>query len=58
MMTLAKSDEVLAEQIKTKYKTDKMIAWFLNRLMNSPHPQFAKLRENPKYMELLDKWSR
>ena len=58
MMTLAKSDEVLAEQIKTKYKTDNMIAWFLNRLMNSPHPQFAKLRENPKYMELLDKWSR
>ena len=58
MMALAKTDEVLAEQIKTTYKTDDMLAWLLNRLLNSPHPQFAKLRENPKYMEMLNKWSR
>ncbi|MBP3918749.1 MAG: helix-turn-helix transcriptional regulator [Clostridia bacterium] len=58
MMALAKSDEVLAEQIKTTYKTDDMQTWLLNRLLNSPHPQFAKLRENPKYMEMLSKWSR
>ena len=56
IMALAKSDEVLAEQIKTTYKTDDMQIWLLNRLLNSPHPQFAKLRENPKYMEMLNKW--
>ena len=58
MMTLAKTDEVLAEQIETTYKTDDMLAWMLNRLLNAPHPQFAKLRENPKYMEMLNKWAR
>lgn len=57
MMDLAKTDEILSEQIKT-YKTDDMLAWMLNRLLNSPHPQFAKLRENPKYMEMLNKWAR
>ena len=58
MMALAKTDEVLAEQIKTTYKTDNMLVWILNRLLNAPHPQFAKLRENPKYMEMLNKWAR
>ncbi len=58
MMILAKTDEILAEQIKTTYKTDDMLAWILNRLSNAPHPQFAKLRENAKYMEMLGKWSR
>ncbi len=58
MMILAKTDEVLAEKVKTTYKTDDMLAWILNRLLNSPHPQFTKLREAPKYMEMLDKWSR
>jgi len=58
MMALAKTDEVLAEQIKTTYKTDNMLVWILNRLLNAPHPQFAKLRENPKYMEMLNKWTR
>ena len=58
IMVLAKSDEVLAEQIKTTYKTDDMQSWLLNRLLNAPHPQFAKLRENPKYMEMLNKWAK
>ena len=58
MMSLAQSDQVLSEQIKTTYKTDDLLAWILNRLTNSPHPQFEKLRENPKYMEMLNKWSR
>ena len=58
LMSLAKTDEVLEEQIKTTYKTDDMQTWLLNRLLNSPHPQFVKLRENPKYMEMLSKWSR
>ena len=58
IMELAKSDDVLAEQIKTTYKTDDMLSWMLNRLLNSPHPQFAKLRANPKYMEMLNKWAK
>ena len=58
IMALAKFDEVLEEQIKTTYKTDDMQTWLLNRLLNSPHPQFAKLRGNTKYMEMLNKWSR
>ena len=58
LMSLAKTDEVLEEQIKTTYKTDDMQTWLLNRLLNSPHPQFANLRKNPKYIEMLNKWSR
>ncbi len=58
MMILAKTDEILAEQIKTTYKTEDMLDWMLNRLLNAPHPQFAKLRENSKYMEMLSRWSR
>ena len=56
MMALAESDEILSEQIKATYKNGDMIAWKTNILLNSPHPQFAKLRENPKYMEMLNKW--
>ena len=58
MMALAKTDEVLAEQIKTTYKKDDVQAWLLNRLLTSPHPQFAKLRENLNYMEMLNKWAK
>ena len=58
MMALAKTDEILAEQIKATYKTYDMQTWLLNRLLNSPHSQFAKLRENTMYMEMLNKWSR
>ena len=58
VMVFAESDDVHKEQIKTTYKTDDLISWHLNRLLYSPHPQFAKLRKNPKYMEMLSKWSR
>jgi len=58
IMKLAKTDDVLKEQIKSTYKSDDMVAWQLNRLLNSPHPQFAKLRENKKYLEMLNKWAR
>ena len=51
IMKLAETDDVLKEQIKSTYKSDDMVAWQLNRLLNSPHPQFAKLRENKKYLE-------
>ena len=58
IMKLAETDDVLKEQIKSTYKSDDMVAWQLNRLFNSPHPQFAKLRENKKYLEMLNKWAR
>ena len=58
IMKLAETDDVLKEQIQTTYKSDDMVAWQLNRLLNSPHPQFAKLRENKKYLEMLNKWAR
>ena len=58
IMKLAETDDVLKEQIKSTYKSDDMVAWELNRLLNSPHPQFAKLRENKQYLEMLNKWVR
>ena len=58
IMKLAETDDVLKEQIQATYKSDDMVAWQLNRLLNSPHPQFAKLRENKKYLEMLNKWAR
>ena len=58
IMKLAETDDVLKEQIKSTYKSDDMVAWQLNHLLNSPHPQFAKLRENKQYLEMLNKWVR
>ena len=58
IMKLAETDDVLKEQIKSTYKSDDMVAWQLNRLLNSHHPQFTKLRENKKYLEMLNKWAR
>ena len=58
IMKLAETDDVLKEQIQSTYKSDDMVAWELNRLLTSPHPQFAKLRENKKYLEMLNKWAR
>ena len=58
IMRLAESDDILKEQIQNTYKSDDMVAWEVNRLLNSPHPQFAKLRENKQYLEMLNKWVR
>ena len=58
IMKLAETDDVLKEQIQSTYKSDDMIDWELNRLLSSPHPQFARLRENKKYLEMLNKWVR
>ena len=58
IMKLAETDDVLKEQIQSTYKSDDMIAWELNRLLSSPHPQFARLRENKQYLEMLNKWVR
>ena len=58
IMKLAETDDVLKEQIQSTYKSDDLIAWELNRLLSSPHPQFARLRENKQYLEMLNKWVR
>lgn len=58
MMFLTQTGEILKEHIKSTYATDDIVAWLLNRLLNSPHPQFAKLRENSRYMEMLNKWAK
>jgi len=57
IMRLAESDEILKQQVIYTYKTENMLAWHLHRLLRSPHPQFAKLRENPAYREMLKKWA-
>lgn len=58
MMAIAETEEVIKEQIQTAYNTDDPRTWLLNRLFNSPHPQFVALRKNPKYMEMLYRWTR
>lgn len=58
MMALAKTDDVLREQIQATYKTEDLVAWQVNRLLHSPHPQFAKLRENPEYRTMLHNWAK
>lgn len=58
MMKLAETDRVLEEQIRSTYKTTDMTGWMLNRLLNSPHPQFAKLRDDPDYMKMLGEWAK
>ena len=58
MMKLAENDSVLQEQIQSTYKTNDIVAWQMNRLLSSPHPQFARLRKDSKYMEMLYRWGR
>ena len=58
IMKLAENDTVFKEQIQSTYKTNDIVAWQVNRLLNSPLPQFARLREYPKYMEMLNRWGR
>lgn len=56
MLRLARTDESLKNSIRDTYKTDDIIAWAVNRMMNSPHPQFASLRNNGEYIQMLEKW--
>ena len=57
-MACADKDYVLKELIADTYKTNDLVSWQLNRLISSPHNQFAALREIPEYMEMLNKWQR
>jgi len=57
MMHLAESDDVLKELIRTTYQSDDLVRWQINRLLTSSHPNFAKLRDEPMYMDMIRKWS-
>ncbi len=58
MMRLAEREEALAESIRKTYDTDDMIAWAVERLLTSPHPQFEKLREYAEYTDMLMRYKR
>ena len=53
IMHFAESDEVVAERIKSQYKTDKLTEWLVDFLLNSPLPRLAKLRDYPEYTQML-----
>ena len=57
MMELAQRDDVLREQIKTTYQTDDVRAWLSNRLLTSSHVPYARLREDPRYTDMLQRWT-
>ncbi len=57
MMALAQTDDMLKESILISYKTDDMISWKTELLLNSPHPQYEKLRQYPEYIDMLLKWN-
>ena len=50
---LAENDPVLKESLLRTYKTTDLVNWQMNWLMNSAHSQFAKLRDNQEYMDML-----
>lgn len=56
MTEVAKHDQVMRDGIEATYKTDSPVEWAIDRLLYSPHPQLADLRENKKYMEMLLKY--
>ena len=55
-MKLAETEEALADSIFKKYGTDNVIEWAVNRMLTSPHPQFANLREYDEYVKMLEKY--
>lgn len=56
IMALAENDEVLKELIEKTYKTDSVLKWLYDLLMYTKLPRYARLRENPEYMDMLQKW--
>lgn len=56
MTRLAEKDALMKEMIEKTYRTNNCVSWTVDRLMNTPHPQFAKFRDDPKYMEMLHRW--
>lgn len=58
VMKLAQTDDAMRELLFETYNTDDIVSWEVNRLLNSPHTQFVKLRENDEYVNMLRKYER
>ena len=57
VMQLAEREEALADKVLESFGTSDIIGWEVERLLNSPHKQFAGLRKYGEYMEMLAKYS-
>ena len=57
VMQLAEREEALADKVLESFGTSNIIGWEVERLLNSPHKQFAGLRKYGEYMEMLAKYS-
>lgn len=57
VMQLAEREEALADKVLESFGTSDIIGWEVERLLNSPHKQFAGLRKYGDYMEMLAKYS-
>ena len=58
VMQLAEREEALADKVIESFGTSDIIGWEAERLLNSPHKQFAGLRKFAEYMEMLAKYSK
>lgn len=58
VMQLAEREEALADTVQSAFGTSDIIGWEVERLLNSPHKQFANLRKYGEYMEMLAKYSK
>jgi hypothetical protein len=54
----AKKDEILSELLKKTVNTDDLLSWTVNWLRNAPQEPLARLRDNPDYMAMLDKFDK
>lgn len=57
IMNFSQKDTVLKELVENTYKTQNIIAFETDRMLTSPHPQFAALREFPEYVDMLNEWA-
>ena len=53
IMQLAQNDTILNELVVRTYKTENILDWQVDWLLNSAHSQAVNLRRNSKYMEML-----
>ncbi len=58
VMELAEREEVLADTVLNAFGTSDIIGWEVERLLNSPHKQFANLRKYGEYTVMLAKYSK
>lgn len=56
IMQLAQTDGILNELVVRTYKTENILGWQVDWLLNSAHSQSVNLRKSSKYMEMLLKW--